>query len=62
MNIITFMGFIYLKDGLESNYTYIGYIAFTLVFTPLFLSSNYRSLKKRKLTNKKARFPFDLFT
>ena len=47
MNIITFMGFIYLKDGLESNFTYIGYIAFTLVFKPVFLSSNYRSLKKK---------------
>ena len=54
MDIITFMGFIYLKDGLESNYTYIGYIAFTLVFTPLFLSSNYRYFEKKKLTNKKA--------
>ena len=60
MNIITFMGFIYLKDALELNYTCIGYIAFTLVFTPLFLSSNYCSLKKKKLTNKKAQFPFDL--
>ena len=54
MNIITFMGFIYLKNAIELNYTYIGYIAFTLVFTPLFLSSNYCSLKKKKLTNKKA--------
>ena len=60
MNIITFMGFIYLKDDLESNYTYIGYIAFTLVFKPVFLSSNYRSLKKKKLINKKAQFPFGL--
>ena len=48
MNIITFMGFIYLKDGLKSNYTYIGYIAFTLVFTPIFLSSNYCTLKEKK--------------